>query len=104
MFFYICGGICLATNILGSLLIFEKEDDTSIVDIKEEEGKQIQKQNDVKNDHEDFPKLTLKDALKLKELYIIAFMFSFCNKSIQSFIGNFKVSKKRIASTYYCNL
>ena len=40
MFFYICGGICLATNILGSLLIFEKEDDTSIVDIKEEEGKQ----------------------------------------------------------------
>jgi hypothetical protein len=74
--------------------MFEKQDEKLILVINEEETEklidyQITPEGDRKEETE-YPTLTLKDALKLKELYIIAFIFSFCVKSVSSYIGYYK--------------
>lgn len=45
-----------------------------------------------KNDERKHPRLTLSEALKLKELYIIAFIFSFSGLVGNVFSANYKVT------------
>lgn len=107
--FFICGSICLAMNILGSVLMFEKNEEPTSLTINREEGEIISmsfEDNKMENlDQESsnqfsYPKLTLKDALKLKELYILALIFSCSAKSIQAFLGYYKV---RLRPNIYTN-
>lgn len=106
--FFICGTICLAMNILGSILMFEKNEEPTSLTINRNEGEIISmsfEDNKMENLDQDptkssYPKLTLKDALKLKELYILALIFSCSSKSIQAFLGYYKVRFDKII--IYC--
>lgn len=75
--------------------MFEKEESPAVSLINEEDGEERKlldnsSENSKKKDPE-YPTLTLKQALKLKELYVVAFIFSFSAKSISTYLGYYKV-------------
>lgn len=73
--------------------MFEKDKGPSSITTNVQEGTEevisiSMNSNESEKKH---PKLTLKEALKLKELYIIAFIFSFSGLTGNVFSSNYKV-------------
>lgn len=73
--------------------MFEKDKGPSSITTNVQEGTEevisiSMSSNESEKKH---PKLTLKEALKLKELYIIAFIFSFSGLIGNVFSSNYKV-------------
>ena len=91
-FFYFCGILSFVCNAVGSLLMFEKQDETLILVVNDEEGETKQLLDQNTGEGNEYPTLTLIDALKMKELYIVALIFSFCDKSVNSYMSYYKVS------------
>ena len=85
-------------SILGFTMMFEKETEPEkIVLINEEDNTlsdQIQRLNI--DESELMPILTLKEALRIKDLYLIAFVHSFDKMSIDIFSINYKVNQNCI--------
>lgn len=75
--------------------MFEKEEASATLLINEEDGEEKTLQDNssenLKRIDPEYPTLTLKQALKLKELYVVAFIFSFSAKSIGTYLGYYKV-------------
>jgi hypothetical protein len=89
--FYLIFSFLIVLQSIGSLLMFEKDNapHSLNVDVQEETKEVVSiKTNKNENKH---PSLTVKDALKLKELYIIAFIFSFSSLTGSVFTANYKV-------------
>lgn len=83
--------------------MFEKKEHPTSLKINRNEGEVISMSlGHEKSEHSDqhlenkssYPKLTLKDAIRLKELYILALVFSCSTKSVHAFLGYYKVKNK----------
>ena len=100
------GCINLSLSFLGLCLMFEKSQalvtnahtlDPKSINAEDEENKNESDYdknlllNNKKNVY--FPKLSLLDALKIKDLYLISFIFAFCSIAISIYTSQFKVSE-----------
>lgn len=83
--YFMVGIITAALNFTGLLLMFERKNDPELEKIINSEMKKG-------SEEEPTPLLTLKQALKVTDLYLISFIFCFAGTSISIFTINYKVS------------
>ena len=78
-----------------SLMINRKMSELVSAEVKTEKGEAVEVQK--ANQPSSFPKYTLQEALKLKELYIISILFSCSTKAITVYTNNYKVRDQYVA-------
>lgn len=90
-FFYLMmGGISFVSLVLGHFLMFDAiEADVAVLKINENSEAAI----DTSDDEHLYPKLTLKKALKDRNLHVLGLMLSFSTVSYHIFSVNYKVSE-----------
>lgn len=81
--YFMVGIITAALNFTGLLLMFERKNDPELEKIINSEMKKG-------SEEEPTPLLTLKQALKVTDLYLISFIFCFAGTSISIFTINYK--------------